>query len=48
MRIDLAYGDRQFLATLSDAYVDRDARGGKGSSDHAPLIIDTEDRRPLF
>ncbi len=48
MRIDLAYGDRQFLATLTDAYVDRDARSGKGSSDHAPLIIDTEDRRPLL
>jgi exodeoxyribonuclease-3 len=41
MRIDLAYGDAPFVAGVTDAFVDRDQRKGKGSSDHAPLILDT-------
>ena len=46
MRIDLAFGSPSFTDTVTDAYVDRDARkpGVKGTtppSDHAPLVVDT-------
>ena len=40
MRIDLAYGNPAFAGAVSDAYVDREARKGKGTSDHAPVVID--------
>jgi exodeoxyribonuclease-3 len=40
MRIDLVYGNAAFKARVSDAYVDRDARKGKGASDHAPVVVD--------
>jgi exodeoxyribonuclease-3 len=40
MRIDLAYGNKPFVAAVSDSYVDREARKGKGTSDHAPLVVD--------
>ncbi|GAA2795025.1 exodeoxyribonuclease III [Saccharopolyspora taberi] len=40
MRIDLVYGDRQFASAVTDAYVDREARKGKGPSDHAPVVVD--------
>lgn len=40
MRIDLAYGNPAFTAAVTDAYVDREARKGKGTSDHAPVVID--------
>lgn len=40
MRIDLVYGNAGFVAAVEDAYVDRDARKGKGPSDHAPVVID--------
>ena len=40
MRIDLAYGNKPFVAAVSDAYVDREARKGKGTSDHAPVVVD--------
>jgi exodeoxyribonuclease-3 len=40
MRIDYV------LATASvpvvDAYVDREARKGKGASDHAPVVVDVD------
>lgn len=42
MRIDLAYGNEHFTTGVTDAYVDRDARKGKGTSDHAPLVIDLD------
>lgn len=42
MRIDLAYGNEQFTTAVTDAYVDRNARKGKGTSDHAPLVVDME------
>ncbi|MBE9376592.1 exodeoxyribonuclease III [Saccharopolyspora sp. HNM0983] len=42
MRIDLVYGDPQLTAAVSDAYVDRDARKGKGTSDHAPVVVDLD------
>lgn len=40
MRIDLVYGNTAFVNAVSDAYVDRDARKGKGTSDHAPVVVD--------
>ncbi|MFI5954770.1 exodeoxyribonuclease III [Cryptosporangium sp. NPDC051539] len=43
MRIDLFYADAALAATVSDAYVDRNARKGKGPSDHAPVVVDTAD-----
>ncbi|SHM49604.1 exodeoxyribonuclease III [Cryptosporangium aurantiacum] len=40
MRIDLFYADAALAATVSDAYVDRNARKGKAPSDHAPVVVD--------
>ena len=40
MRIDLVYANAAFTGLVSDAYVDRDARKGKGPSDHAPVVVD--------
>ncbi|MHB2022650.1 MAG: exodeoxyribonuclease III [Mycobacteriales bacterium] len=40
MRIDLVYLSSA-LAVL-DAYVDREARKGKGPSDHAPIVVDID------
>jgi exodeoxyribonuclease-3 len=40
MRIDLVYGNAPFVAAVTDAYVDREARKGKGTSDHAPVVVD--------
>jgi exodeoxyribonuclease-3 len=40
MRIDLVLGDDSFRRTVTDAYVDREARKGTGTSDHAPVVVD--------
>jgi exodeoxyribonuclease-3 len=40
MRIDLVYANPALAAAVTDAYVDRDARKGKGASDHAPVVVD--------
>ena len=42
MRIDLVYADASVAARVTDAYVDREARKGKGPSDHAPVVVDLE------
>ena len=42
MRIDLVYANAAFAGAVRDAYVDRDARKGKGPSDHAPLVVDLD------
>ena len=42
MRIDLVYANAAFADAVRDAYVDRDARKGKGPSDHAPLVVDLD------
>ena len=42
MRIDLVYATPELAAAVSDAYVDRDARKGKGPSDHAPVVVDLD------
>jgi exodeoxyribonuclease-3 len=40
MRIDLVYATPVLADAVEDAYVDRDARKGKGPSDHAPVVVD--------
>jgi exodeoxyribonuclease-3 len=40
MRIDLVYANAALAGAVSGAWVDREARKGKGPSDHAPVIVD--------
>jgi exodeoxyribonuclease-3 len=40
MRIDLVLANAALAGSVSDAWVDREARKGKGPSDHAPVIVD--------
>jgi exodeoxyribonuclease-3 len=42
MRIDLVYATPALADAVSDAYVDREARKGKGPSDHAPVVVDVD------
>ncbi len=42
MRIDLVYASAPFAAAVTDAYIDREARKGKGPSDHAPVVVDLD------
>ncbi|MDI2127321.1 exodeoxyribonuclease III [Yinghuangia seranimata] len=42
MRIDLVLGNPAFNAAVTDSYVDREARKGKGTSDHAPVVVDLD------
>jgi exodeoxyribonuclease-3 len=42
MRIDLVLGNAALSSAVSDAYVDREARKGKGPSDHAPVVVDLD------
>ena len=42
MRIDLVYATADLTARVTDAVVDREARKGKGPSDHAPIVVDLE------
>jgi exodeoxyribonuclease III len=40
MRIDLVYANAALARAVTDAWVDREARKGKGPSDHAPVVVD--------
>jgi exodeoxyribonuclease-3 len=40
MRIDLVYASAPVAARVERAYIDREARKGKGPSDHAPIVVD--------
>jgi exodeoxyribonuclease-3 len=40
MRIDYVLASKAVKVT--DAYVDREARKGKGASDHAPIVVDLD------
>lgn len=40
MRIDLVMANRAFHERVTDAWVDREERKGKGASDHAPVVVD--------
>ncbi|MFC0031523.1 exodeoxyribonuclease III [Micromonospora chaiyaphumensis] len=42
MRIDLVYASAPFARAVTSAYVDREARKGKGPSDHAPIVVDAD------
>lgn len=42
MRIDFVLGSPAFAATVTDAWIDREERKGKGASDHAPVLVDLE------
>jgi exodeoxyribonuclease-3 len=42
MRIDLVYASSTVADAVTDAYVDREARKGKGPSDHAPIVVDID------
>jgi exodeoxyribonuclease-3 len=42
MRIDLVYANAALQKSITDAYVDRNARKGKGPSDHAPIVVDAD------
>jgi exodeoxyribonuclease III len=40
MRIDLVYATGDLAGDVKAAYIDREARKGKGPSDHAPIVVD--------
>ena len=42
MRIDLVYASPAVADRVTDAVVDREARKGKGPSDHAPVVVDVD------
>mgnify|MGYP001055030224 CR=1 FL=1 len=42
MRIDLVYASQAVADRVTGAYVDREARKGKGPSDHAPIVVDLD------
>ncbi|MEO8105703.1 MAG: exodeoxyribonuclease III [Actinomycetes bacterium] len=42
MRIDFVLGNAALQDAVADAYVDRQARKGKGASDHAPVVVDLD------
>lgn len=42
MRIDLVYANDALAGEVADAWVDREARKGKGPSDHAPVVVDAD------
>jgi exodeoxyribonuclease-3 len=40
MRIDLVYANAPFESAVTDCWIDREERKGKGASDHAPVVVD--------
>lgn len=42
MRIDLVYGNAAFTSLVTDAWIDREERKGKGASDHAPVVVEVD------
>ncbi|CAN5605123.1 exodeoxyribonuclease III [soil metagenome] len=40
MRIDFCLGSGALADRVTDAFIDREERKGKGASDHAPVVID--------
>ncbi|MFF5288245.1 exodeoxyribonuclease III [Paractinoplanes globisporus] len=40
MRIDLVLATEDIAGQVTDAVIDREARKGKGPSDHAPIVVD--------
>jgi exodeoxyribonuclease-3 len=48
MRIDLVYATEAVAGRVRAAYVDREARKGKGPSDHAPVVVDLSETRGVL
>lgn len=44
MRIDFILSSPALAARVTNALVDREERKGKGASDHAPVVVELEDR----
>ncbi len=44
LRIDFLLGSPSFASRVTNALIDRDERAGTGASDHAPVLVDLEDR----
>jgi exodeoxyribonuclease-3 len=42
------YANDPFASAVSDAYIDREARKGKGPSDHAPVVVDLDLAAPAL
>ena len=42
MRIDLVLANARMAGAVTDAWIDREARKGKGPSDHAPVVLDLD------
>jgi exodeoxyribonuclease-3 len=40
MRIDLVLASSTVASRVERAWIDREARKGKGPSDHAPIVVD--------
>jgi exodeoxyribonuclease-3 len=40
MRIDLVMANHAFHQRVTDAWIDREERKGKGASDHAPVVVE--------
>ena len=40
MRIDFVMASPALAESVSDAYIDREERKGKGASDHAPVVVE--------
>jgi exodeoxyribonuclease III len=46
MRIDFVLASPGLAARVTGAHIDREARKGKGASDHAPVVVDLADPAP--
>ncbi len=42
LRIDFLLGSPALAARVTDAFIDREERKGKGASDHAPVVVDLD------
>jgi exodeoxyribonuclease-3 len=43
MRIDFILGSPALQHRVTNALIDREARKGKGASDHAPVVVELAD-----
>lgn len=48
MRIDFLLGSPAVAAQVTDAFVDREERKGKGASDHAPVVVTLDREAPVI
>ena len=43
MRIDFVLATPDLAERVTDAFIDREERKGKGASDHAPVVVEVRD-----